>query len=110
VIEDEFLIALDIEAALREGGFDNIQRASTESAAFGRIEGEVWDLVILDANLNGRPVGGIAKALQARGAPFVVVTGYGRRNLPPEIENEPVVEKPFDRANLLRTVKSVCAR
>ena len=108
VIEDEFLIAQEIESALREGGFKEIAQASTERAAFLQIEREVWDLVILDANLNGRPVGEIARALRERGARILVVTGYGRESLPPEVVDQPLLEKPFDPAKLLQAVRDLC--
>lgn len=104
VIEDEFLIALEITAALEQGGFSSVEQAASEKEALKRITEERWDGVIADANLNGRSIDRIASLLGQRSIPFIVVTGYGKDTLPAAIGAAPVLEKPFHGAQLAKTL------
>ena len=70
--------------------------AATIEEALAIIETEAPDGVLLDANLNGESSAPIATLLHARAIPFVVVTGYGRLELPTEAMNAaPRLAKPF---------------
>jgi DNA-binding response OmpR family regulator len=109
IIEDELLIALEIASSLEDAGFTEIQQAESESRALQRIADEAWDCVLADANLNGRSIDRIAAVLHERSIPLIVVTGYTKHSLPPSIGNAPVIEKPFDGANLVRILRSVLA-
>ena len=108
LIEDEFLIALDIQRELKEAGFDAVEHAATEREALTRIQEGQWDAVVADANLNGRGLTRIASALNQHQIPFVIVTGYSRESLPPEVGEVPVVDKPFSGRQLIQTVLSLC--
>ncbi len=83
VVEDEFLIALDIVAALEQAGIAVAGPASTVSDALATIERGPLRGALLDAHLAGESAGRIADALAARGIPFAFVSGYGRESLPP---------------------------
>jgi CheY-like chemotaxis protein len=83
VVEDEFLIALDIAGVLEQAGITVIGPAGTVGDALQAIDGEVVHGALLDAHLAGEPVTRIADALKARGIPFAFVSGYGREQLPP---------------------------
>ncbi len=109
VIEDEFLIAADMESLLKAAGAEFVGSAATESDALLRIEKEHWDAAVADANLNGRGIRRVAAALLARGIPMVIVTGYGRESLPSELKDIPALEKPFDSRRLIRTLERLLA-
>ena len=83
VVEDEFLIALDISDALEQGGLVVIGPLASVRDALAALEREHVDGALLDANLGGEPVGPLADALFARRVPFAFVSGYGREQLPP---------------------------
>jgi CheY-like chemotaxis protein len=104
VVEDEFLIALDIAGALEQGGLVVIGPLASISDALEALKQEVVDGALLDANLGGQPVGRIADALLARKVPFAFVSGYGRDQLPPQHRGAPLVRKPFTGADLLAVV------
>lgn len=104
VVEDEFLIALDIVAALEQAGIVVAGPASTVHDALATIERQQLRGALLDAHLGGESAARIADALSARGIPFAFVSGYGRESLPPAYRQAPLVRKPFTDQDLLAAV------
>jgi len=104
VVEDEFLIALDIAGVLEQAGLAVIGPAANVSDALQAIELEVVHGALLDANIAGEPVSRVADALKQRGIPFAFVSGYGREQLPAEHRGAPLVKKPFAGKDLLAAV------
>ncbi len=104
VVEDEFLIALDITGALEQSGLVVIGPLASVRDALLTIERESVDGALLDANLGGKSVGQVADALSARGVPFAFVSGYGREQLPPQHKGAPLIAKPFTSEDLLAVV------
>ena len=110
MIEDEFLVAAEIRFHLERGGFTAIEHAATEADALAAIASLHWDAAVVDANLNGRGIDRIAAALQEKGIPFAVVTGYGRTGMPEALREVPVIDKPFRPRTLLETLGRLCAQ
>jgi len=104
VVEDEFLIALDITGVLEQAGLTVIGPAANVSDALETIARERVDGALLDAHLGGEPVSHVADALIARRIPFAFVSGYGREHLPAAHRNAPLVKKPFTGRDLLAAV------
>jgi CheY-like chemotaxis protein len=110
VVEDEFLIALDIAGALEQGGLQVIGPLASVRDALSALEREHVDGALLDANLGGEQVGKVADALFARRVPFAFVSGYGREQLPPQHRSVPLIGKPFTSEALLGMVARVWSR
>jgi CheY-like chemotaxis protein len=110
VVEDEFLIALDIAGALEQGGLQVIGPLASVRDALSALEREHVDGALLDANLGGEQVGKVADALFARRVPFAFVSGYGREQLPPQHRNVPLIGKPFTSEALLGMVARFWSR
>jgi len=110
VVEDEFLIALDIAGALEQGGLVVIGPWASVRDALHALEHEKVDGALLDANLGGEPVGRVVDALLARRIPFAFVSGYGREQLPGQHQGVPLLGKPFTAADLLGVVASFWTR
>ena len=104
VVEDESLIALDLVDRLKRAGAEVAPPVSTENESLQIIEDGGFDCALLDANLHGRPVTGIAAALTRHRIPFVLVTGYGRAGLPDSLKQAPVLSKPVSDEQLLEAV------
>jgi CheY-like chemotaxis protein len=104
VVEDEFLIALDIAGALEQGGHIVIGPLASIGDAVAALQREPVDGALLDANLGGEPVGRLADLLRQRGVPFAFVSGYGREQLPAAHRGVPLVRKPFTGGDLLAVV------
>lgn len=107
VVEDEALIAMDIEAQLIAAGFDVVGPAGALDEALGYIETTPFDAALVDANIRGRPVGDIASSLRAKGVPFAFATGYGRSALPAGFHEQQMLAKPFTTEELIATVESL---
>ncbi len=101
VVEDQFVIALDMEQMLRVLGADAIDLATSIPDAFAAIARTPPDLAILDLKLETETTVPIAEALQAHAIPLIFVSGYGDLNaVPPSLRGTPLLRKPVDRAAL----------
>jgi DNA-binding NarL/FixJ family response regulator len=77
LIEDQMIVAMEIEDMLRAAGCEVVGPVGTLQAAITLAHGESLDLAVLDVNLDGEKVYRAAKELQTRGIPFILATGYG---------------------------------
>jgi len=84
-------------------------RARLERNA-ARIAAAPLDGALLDGNLRGESVGRVAAALQARGVPFVFVSGYGREGLPAGFGSVPTLTKPFTIDGLIKAAEGLLAK
>ena len=63
VVEDEALIAMDLQALLEEAGYCVLGPANTSEAALALIERDEPDVALLDVNLGRSDAFGVANAL-----------------------------------------------
>jgi CheY-like chemotaxis protein len=106
VVEDEFLIALDIESIL-EGAGAEVKTANRVDQALSLIEsGGPFDAAVLDLKLERETSVAIAERLQAQSVPFVFLTGAAAdASIVAHFANAPVVGKPFDSDTLFSALK-----
>ncbi len=109
VIEDEAVVAIDLEIALEEMGH-RVVGAGTLEEGERAVEAHDFDLAILDVNLNGELSYPLAAALEAKSVPIVFLTGYGADGLEPEWRTRPVLQKPMKREALARLVQQTKPR
>jgi len=100
LVEDQMIVAMDIEAVVNELGCTVVGPVGTLDAAVRLAVREPLDAAILDVNLDGEMVFPVAEALQARGIPFIFSTGYGEAALPEKWRGPSRLGKPFTRAQL----------
>lgn len=95
VVEDEFLIADDVAALLREKGANVIGPASSLPEGM-RLAGDTQtiDAAVLNIDLAGVPVFPLADELRRRGVRIMFLTGYGDSQIPNEYAAIPCCEKP----------------
>ena len=101
IIEDEPLVAMDLESTLSAAGCDVVGIAGTPDKAKLLIAQAGCDAALLDVNLAGTPANELAAALTQRGTPFAFVTGYGREGIPREFRDAVVLKKPFGEDQLI---------
>lgn len=106
VVDDEPLIALDVELALIDAGFDVVGIARDAAAAAPYLAAGRVDLVVLDAVLDGTSAAPVADRLRGAGIPFVVASGYSAKQLP-WLGSAPLIQKPFAEDQLIATVSSL---
>jgi DNA-binding NarL/FixJ family response regulator len=103
IVEDEMLVAMELENLLAEQGCAVVGPAPTADRALALLGEGLPDAAILDVNLNGHTAVPVAMALSAQGVPFVLATGYGNA-LQPELKGAPRVDKPVDHEQLVRAL------
>ena len=107
VVEDDMLIAIHIEDALRDLGCVVVGPVGKLDAALRMANDEILDAAILDVNIRGGHVFPVAERLQARGIPFALASGYGDWALPEAFRNQPRLTKPFTEQELGAQVLSL---
>ncbi len=113
VLEDEFLIALDIQDIFEAAGAARVTCIGNADEALRALRaGNKFDLAVLDVNLGGatRDSFSVAAALAVQKTPFVFLTGMQRDTaLPAGYAYVPVVEKPYQQADVLDAIRRVIA-
>ncbi len=108
IVENEFLVAMDLEDRLKREGCDVIGPVPRETKALALLEQDRPDAVVLDLNLDGELPLHLANTLVARQIPFVIVTGYGNRQLDvPALQEAPRVHKPIKTEELVRVLSDL---
>ncbi len=102
VVEDQFLVADYVQQLLEEAGAIVVGPVASEERALPLIgHGDPLDAAILDVRLGSGTSAKVANALARPLVPFIVVTGYGRDGLPPELRNAPYLTKPIHSSDLV---------
>ena len=104
VVEDEMLVVMMIEDMLADLGCKSVASAATVDKAFALIHAQVFDLALLDMNLNGNDSYPVAEALSARGIPFFYSTGNAGETSKHGYSDRPVLRKPFKYEELVATI------
>ena len=110
VVEDEALLAMELEQVLEAAGYTIIGPCSNLKSAAEASRGEAINLALLDINLNGEMVYPLADELSEEGIPFILMTGYDTSSLPERFRGAPRVSKPFDPAPLAEKIQRMRSR
>jgi CheY-like chemotaxis protein len=114
VLDDEFLIALDIQQILEQAGASHVTSVASAAEATELLGRKLkFDLAVLDVKLGSveRNSLDVAALLQTQGVPFVFLTGMRADDMhAKKFPNAPVIEKPYDAATLLRAVQHALAQ
>ena len=104
VVEDEALVALQLEDMLAELGCAIIGPASRVCQALNLLGGQRVNAAVLDLNVAGELVYPVADALASRGLPYIFATGYGAAGLIGPYRSRPVLQKPFLQSQLRKAM------
>lgn len=108
VVEDDYYMAGDTAAALRGAGAAVLGPCPTEDAARDLLEGETPTHAVLDLNLGGGgPRFEMAHLLEARGVPFVFLTGYDPGVIPADLEDVVRLQKPVPFRDIVEAVSQL---
>jgi CheY-like chemotaxis protein len=103
VVEDESLIALNLELILRRFGCEVVGLVSEVDGIVEAVKKYLPDGIFLDVNLRGQKVFDVLAEVVSFGVPCVLSSGYDDPTLfPEEFRNLPRIAKPFDEAALHR--------
>ncbi|MER8397468.1 response regulator [Mesorhizobium sp. M1348] len=110
VVEDEMLVLIMIEDMLADLGCESVTAAATINQALTLIDAQIFDVAMLDMNLNGNQTYAVADALVARGVPFVFSTGYSGHDMRDGYRDRPVLKKPFMDKELVEMLTRLLSR
>ncbi len=97
IVEDQALIAMDLEASLNESGAVVASVCASAAQALRALESTEIDAAILDFHLAGESSLAVAEALEKRGIPFIFATGQGDETaMPPRFAGKATMRKPYD--------------
>ena len=106
VVDDEALIAMEVEEHLCHAGANVVGPISDMSSALDAVQARRPDAALLDINLGAGPSFPLADILTERGVPFGFVTGFGSGpSVPERLRHVPVLSKPFSPDDLLSFVE-----
>jgi len=110
LVEDDALLAMALEDALKEGGAARVTWCSTVAGAMEALEADLPDTIVLDVHLadanDGWALAELLPQLGLRKVQIVFCTGA-----PNEIPENvaalgPIFEKPYDTAQLVEAIRS----
>lgn len=104
LVEDDFLIAMQLEAVLLAAGYDVLGPVATVRKALHALAEERPAAAILDVNLGDETAFPVADALAERAVPFVFCTGRDLATLPAAYRRRPMLRKPCDATELLSSL------
>jgi ActR/RegA family two-component response regulator len=110
IVEDDFLIADDIQEAMAAQGAKVLGPVPTVAEAMDIFAQCPANCAVLNVFLGLDTSLPIAEMLHRSGVPFVVVTGYEREALPACLQRAPCISKPYSREELVREVVAALAK
>jgi DNA-binding response OmpR family regulator len=105
VLDDEYLIAVDLEAILAGAGYD-VLTAVTAAEARDFAAGNPVHVAVLDFRMD-QAAHQLAHHLRTQGVPVIFCTGALADEVHSVFPDAPVVSKPFDATALLSVVAAV---
>jgi CheY-like chemotaxis protein len=109
IVEDEMLVAMNIEDMLLDLGHEVAGLASRLAGAVSLAKEATLDAAMLDVNLAGEASFPVADVLVERGIPFLFATGYGINGIEERYRDRPVLQKPFRASELAAALDALAA-
>jgi DNA-binding response OmpR family regulator len=112
VLEDEYLIAMDVEQLCRDAGAADvvIMRAIAETGGAEAVSA-AFDVAILDLMLSGMSTIEFARELHELGMPFVFASGYTDNDeIFSRFPGVSIVGKPYSSDELIAAVAEACGK
>ena len=110
LVEDEALIGAMFKQLLSDLGFEVVGPIASLDQAVAAAHGEDVQGAILDVNLGGTPIYPVADALEARGIPFVFVTGYSASSIDRRYAAHPRLREARSARQAQRAAGELAAR
>jgi DNA-binding response OmpR family regulator len=105
IVEDDPLIAMDLEAIAVEAGAAATVCSSVREA-LERLEAGEFELALLDVDVADGQTFGVARRLRQRQVPLCFVSAVRRVDIPADIADAPLVPKPYVVAELKERIRA----
>jgi len=108
IVEDSFLSARSISAALQRSGFDVVGPAPNVDEAMDLLDRVGCDAAVLDINLGNETAEPVAQRLADSGRPFLFLTGYSAPTFNnAELKHRDLLAKPPDFDKVIRVLNTL---
>jgi DNA-binding response OmpR family regulator len=110
LLEDEYLIAMDVELLSRDHGAADvvIKRSLDDLGTDDSLDG--FDVAIVDLMLSGVSTLNFAERLRGRNLPFIFASGYADEHIATRFPGVRVVGKPYAEADLINAIAAAVSR
>ena len=106
IVEDEAVVAFDLEFSLRDFGCIVLPAVAAVAEALALLDTERPDIALLDVRLRDGPSIPVAERLRAMDVPYVVVTGYDEEQIDGLLLREaPRLAKPYQLVDLQEVLR-----
>ena len=109
VVEDQFLLAQSVCAALTELGYEVIGPVASVEDAKRLVEAHDPHAAILNYRLDHTTTAELARELCGRGCPTVFLSALDKQ-APKDLHQCPWLPKPFDRERFAATLRAILPR
>lgn len=100
LVEDEPLVSMMLADMLSDLGHTVDGPYNRIGDALRSAENNALQAGVLDVNVGGENIYGLAGVLTRRNIPFVFVTGYSSTSIDPRFTHVPIVQKPIEPTSL----------
>jgi len=108
ILEDDPMIALDLQAILEAEGHEVPDALSSLSEAYRHLD-DGFDCALLDIDVVGGKSFGVAEALVERHIPFAFVSASRPSDVPRQFEQAAFIAKPYDEQAVRNSVEDIAA-
>ena len=109
VVEDESLIAMNLEMILEDLGHSVIGPVMTLADLEKVLDDDFEaDAAILDVNIAGERIFPYARRLADLGVPILFASGYGANGITDDLAHHPVVAKPYTEQEIAGMLDVIC--
>ncbi|SFP04559.1 response regulator [Tranquillimonas alkanivorans] len=110
IVEDEAVIALDLQAELEDAGWTVMGPAASVSQALSSIRDRRPTIALLDIELRGETTFALAECLRKKGLPVVFLTGREGRERPASLRDCHLIQKPADLSRIGALLRNLTAK
>jgi light-regulated signal transduction histidine kinase (bacteriophytochrome)/CheY-like chemotaxis protein len=108
IVEDQFLIVMEIEDALKKARTASVHSVASEAEALAAVQKQRPDLVLLDLNLGSGTSFSFAKFLKNEDIPFIFLSGHVDNTiLPADLRNIRLLIKPCPMPTMLASMSDL---
>ncbi len=107
VLEDDAMLSLAMEDILQKLGCKNLTFAFDLTSAMEIAETGSFSIAFLDVDLNGELSLPVARLLRQKDVPCFFTTGFGSRFDYEDMQDAPIIRKPYSEREIKRALQSV---
>jgi DNA-binding NtrC family response regulator len=109
IVEDNALIALDLEDILKSNGCEVVGPRVSVREALEDLEQESIDVAVVDFLLEDGNAAPLAQALNGKGIPFAICTGAAESEISAQYPHTPILGKPYNPDDVHLVLNSLIA-